>query len=420
MTTKPSYTPALRFPDFLNDGEWEVKRLGDLFVRITDRNKENNKNVLTISAQFGLVNQFEYFSKNVAASDVTNYYIIQKGDFAYNKSRSQGYPFGAIKPLLLYDRGVVSTLYICFRLKEDSGCDADFYRFYFETGIINDQISNIAQEGARNHGLLNISTEDFFNINLIVPPLPEQRHIAQALTALDELIAATNEKLEQMKAYKKGLMQKLFPAEGKKLPELRFKEFEKDGEWEVKKLGEVAERITHKVGNANLRPVSISAGIGFVDQKNKFGRDISGNQYSNYIVLKKGEFAYNKGNSIKYPQGCVYKLKEFDVVACPSVFVCFRIIDENVCPDFLSAYFANNYHGIQLQQFITSGVRSNGLLNISAEDFFSIQIPFPPLPEQRKIASCLSAMDETINAYTEKVGLLGQFKKGLMQQMFVN
>ena len=210
MTTKPTYTPALRFPDFQNDGEWEVKRLGDLFVRITDRNKENNKNVLTISAQFGLVNQFEYFSKNVAASDVTNYYIIQKGDFAYNKSRSQGYPFGAIKPLLLYDRGVVSTLYICFRLKEDSGCDADFFRFYFETGIINDQISNIAQEGARNHGLLNISTEDFFNINLIVPPLPEQRRIAQALTALDELIAATNEKLEQMKAYKKGLMQQLF------------------------------------------------------------------------------------------------------------------------------------------------------------------------------------------------------------------
>ena len=81
MTTKPSYTPARRFPDFQNDGEWEVKRLRDLFVRITDRNKENNKNVLTISAQFGLVNQFEYFSKNVAASDVTNYYIIQKGDF---------------------------------------------------------------------------------------------------------------------------------------------------------------------------------------------------------------------------------------------------------------------------------------------------------------------------------------------------
>ena len=203
-------------------------------------------------------------------------------------------------------------------------------------------------------------------------------------------------------------------------PALRFPGFLNDGEWEVKRLGEIAERITHKVGNANLRPVSISAGIGFVDQKNKFGRDISGNQYSNYIVLKKGEFAYNKGNSIKYPQGCVYKLKEFDVVACPNVFVCFRIIDENVCPDFLSAYFANNYHGIQLQQFITSGVRSNGLLNISAEDFFSIQIPFPSLPEQRRIAQAPTALDELITATNEKLEQVKAYKKGLMQQLFVD
>jgi len=216
MTTKPSYNhiPALRFPDFANDGEWEVKRLGDLFTRVTDKNSENNKNVLTISAQYGLVNQFEYFSKNVAATDVTNYYIIKKGDFAYNKSRSQGYPFGAIKPLLLYEKGVVSTLYICFRLKEESMCDADFFRFYFETGMINGQISNIAQEGARNHGLLNISSEDFFNILLRVPPLAEQQRIAACLSAADEMINATNGKLEQLKAYKKGLMQNLFNQRG--------------------------------------------------------------------------------------------------------------------------------------------------------------------------------------------------------------
>lgn len=203
-------------------------------------------------------------------------------------------------------------------------------------------------------------------------------------------------------------------------PALRFPDFFNDGEWEVKRLGEIAERITLKVGNANLRPVSISAGIGFVDQKNKFGRDISGNQYSNYIVLKKGEFAYNKGNSIKYPQGCVYKLKEFDVVACPNVFVCFRIIDENVCPDYLSAYFANNSHGIQLQQFITSGVRSNGLLNISADDFFSIQIPLPSLAEQQRIAQTLISLDELIAATNGKLEQLKAYKKGLMQQLFVN
>ena len=209
MIDKPIYKdmPKLRFPEF--QGSWEVKRLGDIFVRVREKNVENNKNVLTISAQFGLVNQFEYFNKNVAAADVTNYFLIKKGDFAYNKSRSQGYPFGAIKPLVLYDKGVVSTLYICFRLKDESEYDATFFQYYFETGIINSQISDIAQEGARNHGLLNISAEDFFNILLFVPPLAEQQKIAQSMLELDKLIKTNSEKLELLKAHKKGLMQQL-------------------------------------------------------------------------------------------------------------------------------------------------------------------------------------------------------------------
>ena len=204
----------------------------------------------------------------------------------------------------------------------------------------------------------------------------------------------------------------------KYIPALRFPEFQNDGEWKIVLLKDFTERIKSKVGNAQLRPISISAGIGFVDQKNKFGRDISGNQYSNYIVLKKGEFAYNKGNSIKYPQGCVYQLKEFEIVACPNVFVCFRIINNSVCPDFMSAYFASNYHGKQLQQYITSGVRSNGLLNISAETFLGIKTPLPSPAEQKKIADCLSSLDKYIDATKRKLELLKEHKKGLMQRLF--
>lgn len=204
----------------------------------------------------------------------------------------------------------------------------------------------------------------------------------------------------------------------KYIPALRFPEFQNDREWKIVLLKDFTERIKSKVGNALLRPISISAGIGFVDQKNKFGRDISGNQYSNYIVLKKGEFAYNKGNSIKYPQGCVYQLKEFEIVACPNVFVCFRIINNSVCPDFMSAYFASNYHGKQLQQYITSGVRSNGLLNISAETFLGIKTPLPSLSEQKKIADCLSSLENYINATKRKLELLKEHKKGLMQRLF--
>ena len=426
MTTKPTYTPAIRFPDFLNDGEWEVKRLGDLFLRITDRNKENNKNVLTISAQFGLVNQFEYFSKNVAASDVTNYYIIKKGDFAYNKSRSQGYPFGAIKPLLLYDKGVVSTLYICFRLKEDCGCDADFFRFYFETGMINDQISNIAQEGARNHGLLNISTEDFFNINLLVPPLAEQRRIAACLSALDEMLAATNGKLEQLKAYKKGLMQQLFanPMGGGKsliinnlqIQTLRFPEFRNEKEWEEKKLGEfLYEHKTKSDGKSQVYSVSVSKGV--INQMEYLGRSFAASDTSKYKLVKPFDVVYTKSPTGNFPYGIVKQ----------------SMINHNVIVSPLYGVFSpiNQYIGYIIHSYFESPERTNNYLapivqkgakntiQISNETFLSQKVYFPSeYNEQRKIASCLSSMDDQINAYTEKVGLLGQYKKGLMQRMF--
>lgn len=204
--------PELRFKGYENDGEWVEKKLGDIFDRVTYRNKENNKNVLTISAQYGLVSQYDYFNKNVAAMDVTNYYLINKGDFAYNKSRSQGYPYGVIKSLRLYDKGVVSTLYICFRIKKNVNCNIDFFEQYFETDLINDEIGKIAQEGARNHGLLNISTDDFFNkIRIIVPSPTEQEKIADCLLYTDNLISYYTEKLSLIEQQKKGLMQQLFP-----------------------------------------------------------------------------------------------------------------------------------------------------------------------------------------------------------------
>ena len=185
-------------------------------------------------------------------------------------------------------------------------------------------------------------------------------------------------------------------------PKLRFPEFRNTGQWDVKRLGDIVERITTRVGHAKLRPVSISAGVGFVDQKNKFGRDISGNQYEDYIVLRKGDFAYNKGNSLRYPQGCVYQLTEYDIVACPNVFICFKLIDENVDADFLSLFFLNNNHGKQLERYITSGVRSNGLLNISAEHFFDIKIAFPSVDEQYYISQTLLSLDTYIFASKAK------------------
>ena len=152
-------------------------------------------------------------------------------------------------------------------------------------------------------------------------------------------------------------------------------------------------------------------------QYQKFGRDISGNQYRLYTVVRDGDFVYNKGNSIRYPQGCVYDLQGWGKVAAPNVFICFRMKDgfEN---SFFRQCFEKNAHGIQLRKHITSGARSNGLLNISKEDFYAIRIPIPEHAEQQKIADCLSSLDELISLEAQKLEALKRHKKGLMQQLF--
>ena len=200
-------TPRLRFSGF--NGEWKEKSFSDVFTRRTERNTENNKNVLTISAQYGLISQLDFFKKYVSADDVTGYYLLYKGDFAYNKSSSQGKPVGAIKPLKLYDKGVVSTLYICFRCKDSNAIG--FWEQYFDAGIFDKEIMAIAQEGARNHGLLNVPTNSFFSLTLQLPSPSEQQKIAECLSAMDNLIAEESAMLDSLKDLKKGLMQQLFP-----------------------------------------------------------------------------------------------------------------------------------------------------------------------------------------------------------------
>jgi len=179
------FSQELRFKneDGKEFGDWEEKKLGEVCDRITTKNKENNTNVLTISAQIGLISQLEFFNKSVSAKNVTGYYLLHNNDFAYNKSYSNGYPMGAIKRLKRYVKGVVSTLYICFRFNDS--INLDFMEQYFEMGLQNVEIEKVAQEGARNHGLLNIGVSDFLNIGLILPSHSEQTLIANFLSSID-------------------------------------------------------------------------------------------------------------------------------------------------------------------------------------------------------------------------------------------
>lgn len=191
-------------------GPWTHVDFDAVFERITRKNTRDERNVLTISAQHGLVSQLEYFSKSVASEDLRSYTPLTTGDFAYNKSSSSGYPVGAIKPLLAYDSGVVSSLYICFRSRPGVEVDTDFYRLYFEAGMLNDAITGIAQEGARSHGLLNISVRDFFKLPLHLPPLDVQRHVAAILRVAEAEERAIVAQRDALLSEKRALMRDLF------------------------------------------------------------------------------------------------------------------------------------------------------------------------------------------------------------------
>ena len=199
-------TGKIRFPEFNN--EWTGISLNNLVNRITSKNKENNKTVITISAKEGFVNQDEYFNKLVASEDLSGYFLINKGDFAYNKSYSNGYPVGAIKRLDSFEKAVVTTLYICFRIK-DGKVSSNFLKYYFDSGLLNRQIKRIANEGGRAHGLLNVTPKDFFNIKVILPEYEEQEKISAILLVNEQGIQLLEQELFELKEQKKGLMQLL-------------------------------------------------------------------------------------------------------------------------------------------------------------------------------------------------------------------
>lgn len=188
---------------------WNYVDLEQVFERVRRKNASGNSNVLTISGEHGLISQRDYFKKHVASDNLAGYTLLLQGEFAYNKSYSAGYPMGAIKPLTSYESGVVSSLYICFRFRDGVEADPDFFRHYFEAGLLNDELTGIAQEGARNHGLLNVGVGDFFKLRLHIPAVEEQRRIALVLNAAESEESSISEQIRLLREEKSALMQQL-------------------------------------------------------------------------------------------------------------------------------------------------------------------------------------------------------------------
>ena len=345
--------------------------------RVTRKNQDLVSELpLTISAQYGLIDQNEFFDKRVASKDVSGYYLIENGEFAYNKSTSTDAPWGAVKRLDRYENGVLSTLYIVFGIKENNPVDSDFLVSYYSTNLWHKGIHEIAAEGARNHGLLNIAPADFFETELTMPQdIEEQKKIGKYFEELERLIT-----LHQCKCH---LLLKLL-----------------HNDWEQRKLGEICSRVQGNDGRMELPTLTISAGNGWMNQEDRFSGNIAGKEQKNYTLLKKGELSYNHGNSKLAKYGTVFSLQTYEEALVPRVYHSFKVEKGNA--NFVEYYFATKLPDRELGKLISSGARMDGLLNIGYDDFMGISLLLPKTQEQDCIAGYFRKIDMFITLHHRK------------------
>jgi type I restriction enzyme S subunit len=257
--------------------------------------------------------------------------------------------------------------------------------------------------------MTTLSQDQLGSVRVVLPPLPEQRKIADILTTWDEALTQLDALIEAQERRKKALMQQLLTGHR------RLKGFSKA--WKDKRMDAVFERVDRAIEGEPEHVLSITAGRGFVDQREKFSRVIAGRNIENYVLLKKGEFSYNKGNSDRYPQGCVYRLEEFEEGAVPNVWISFRLRSQSDSPLFYKHFFL--YGGLNhgLHRLINAGVRNDGLLNLTASNFFSVTVPTPEPEEQTKLGDLFENLSIFIKNLRDQRVALDQQKRGLMQRL---
>ena len=379
--------------------------MSDMVERVTRKNENRESELpLTISAQYGLIDQNEFFDKRIASRDVSGYYLLKKGEFAYNKSTSSDAPWGAVKRLDRYEMGVLSTLYIVFALKENGNIDSDFLVSYYDTDCWHKGVQAIAAEGARNHGLLNITPADYFETVLTVPSdVKEQHQIGSFFAKLDTLITLHQRKYDKLTKVKKAMLEKMFPENGSPYPEIRFKGF--TDAWEQRKLSDMVERVTRKNENRESElPLTISAQYGLIDQNEFFDKRIASRDVSGYYLLKKGEFAYNKSTSSDAPWGAVKRLDRYEMGVLSTLYIVFALKENgNIDSDFLVSYYDTDCWHKGVQAIAAEGARNHGLLNITPADYFETVLTVPSdVKEQHQIGSFFAKLDTLITLHQRK------------------
>lgn len=407
MNKKKEIVPKLRFPEF-SKSYWGITRLNVLADKITERNKDDSiKRVFTNSATEGVIDQEEYFDRNIAnKNNLTNYFVVEKGDYVYNPRISTTAPVGPISKNKL-GIGVMSPLYTVFRFRNKEN---DFYEHFFLTNLWHVYIKNLSNTGAR-HDRITISVDNFMKMPLPYTSPEEQQKIADCLSSIDELIDAESRKLKALEKYKKGLMQKLFPAKGKTLPEWRFPEFQGCGEWKYEEIGNIGEVITGKT------PSTSEAALWDGDIQFVTPTDITENKYQHHTqrtVVKTPKMKVLPKYTIMYT--CIASIGKMAL----SLYPC--ITNQQINSIVPKSCYNNEFIYYSLLQktfLIKAGFANSTLPIINKTDFSKIQVPvILDKKEQQKIAECLSEVDTMVEEQSNKVEQLKKHKKGLMQGLF--
>ena len=402
--------PAIRFAGFTDP--WEQRKLEDIANRVTRKNEGESDLPLTISSQYGLVDQRTFFNNQVASKDMSGYYLLRKGEFAYNKSTSGDSPWGAVKRLVRYEKGCVSTLYICFGL---DGADPDFLVTYYETDRWYKAVQMIAAEGARNHGLLNIAPNDFFDTALILPPSREEQELIGLFFArLDNLITLHQRKCDKLVIFKKSMLEKMFPKDGESVPEIRFAGF--TDPWEQRKLGEL---VTTTIGGgtpSTSNPAYWDGEIPWIQSSNVLEDTLFDVDIPKAITQK----GLEESAAQIVPENSIAVVTHVGVGKL--IYLPFQY---STSQDFISlcglkgdARYTCYALWKRLQEDLHI-VQGSAIKGITKEDLLEKNLPMPSVEEQAQIGVLFSQLDSLITLHQRKLELLQNVKKSLLDKMFV-
>ena len=409
MNKEIKLIPELRFPDFVNDGEWHYLNGDELFEPISNRDHNSDLPILAISQEHGAIPR-EMIDYTVIATkeSIKSYKVVEKGDFIISlRSFQGGIEYSNYK-------GICSPAYIILRKKKK--LEDIFFKYYFKTDLYIRHL-NKNLEGIRDGKM--VSYKQFSEILLPYPSIKEQKKIASYISTINELLDSHKEKLEALKSHKSGLMQNLFPQKGRTVPNYRFPKFKDKADWESIDFNKAFKRVTRKNTENNQNILTISALQGLINQEEYFNKKIASRDVTNYYLIHKGEFAYNKSYSKDYPVGAIKKLDKYDVGVVSTLYICFKC-QHGFNHEYFEHFFESGVFNEQLDKIAQEGARDHGLLNVSVNGFFDtlvVKIP-PSKDEEQDIASCFSVLNNLINAQEEKLSQLELYKKGIIQALF--